>query len=198
MATATMPTFAESICPTRLRSNLAYDLITMAAGVALITACARLVLVLPISPVPVTGQTFGVLLVGALLGARRGAMTVLTYLAIGAAGLPVLAGGAAGFAYMIGPTGGYLLGFLPAAWLVGALAERGWDRRVATAALAMTLGTVLIFAIGMLWLGALLGPEQAIPLGLLPFIPGAIIKIAAGCAALPVGWAVLNWLRRLA
>jgi biotin transport system substrate-specific component len=96
----------------------------------------------PLQPVPVTGQTFGVLLVGALLGSRRGALSMLTYLSLGAAGLPVFAGLGAGASHFAGPTGGYLVGFVMAAWLVGRLAERGWDRRIHTTALAMLLGTL--------------------------------------------------------
>ncbi|RPJ40883.1 MAG: biotin transporter BioY, partial [Candidatus Latescibacterota bacterium] len=103
----------------------------------LLALSARVAIPLPFSPVPISGQSFAVLLVGALLGSRRGSAAVLLYLAEGAVGLPVFAGGAGGAAYLVGPTGGYLAAFLPAAFVVGALCERGWDKRVPGAAAAM-------------------------------------------------------------
>jgi biotin transport system substrate-specific component len=149
---------------------------------------------LPFSPVPVTGQTLAVLLVGALLGSRRGSLAVLAYIAQGLAGLPVFAGGALGMARLLGPTGGYLVGFVAAAFLVGLLAERGWDRRVLTTAAAMMLGNLVIYAIGALWLAPFVGgPEQALATGVLPFIPGDLVKIAAAALLLPAGWKLLGW-----
>src|SRR5689334_20832837 len=127
--------------------SLAFDLGLTLVGSALIALSARVAIPLPFSPVPVTGQTFAVLLVGAALGRRRGAAAVIAYLAEGAAGLPVFAGPNAGPAVLLGPTGGYLFGFIPGAWLCGLLAERGWDRRVGTTILSMILGNVAIFAV---------------------------------------------------
>src|ERR671910_1051854 len=107
---------------------------------------------IPLRPVPITLQTLGVLLTGALLGSSRGVLALLLYLAEGAVGLPVFAGGAAGLAYMLGPTGGYLVGFVLAAGLVGWLAERGWGRRLVWTALAMAIGNLVIYALGVAWL----------------------------------------------
>jgi biotin transport system substrate-specific component len=162
-----------------------YQVIAVFAGSALIALSAQLEIMLPFSPVPITGQTFSVLLIAALLGRVRGTAAVLAYLAEGTTGLPVFAGGAAGVGYVFGPTGGYLIGFLPAAFVVGALAEHGWDRNVFLTAFCMALGSVVCFAAGLTWLSVFVGWERVLPLGLYPFIAGDILKIAAAAAALP-------------
>lgn len=171
--------------------SLAYDLALVLAGSALIALSARVAIPLPFSPVPVTGQTFAVLLVGAALGRWRGAAAVLAYLAEGAAGLPVFAGAHAGPAVLLGPTGGYLFGFVPGAWLCGLLAERGWDRRVGSTILSMILGNVVIFAVALPWLARYVGGSSVWALGFWPFIPGDVVKIGLAAAALPLAW---KWL----
>ncbi|HPQ39808.1 MAG TPA: biotin transporter BioY, partial [bacterium] len=138
-------------------------------GTLLITLLARVAIPLPFSPIPFTGQTLAVLLVGALLGSRLGALTVAAYVAQGAAGLPVFAQGA-GPAYLAGPTGGYLLGCIAAAWITGCLAERGWDRSFFTAAMAMLAGNTAIYLVGLTWLMMFTGPGEVLSLGLYPFI----------------------------
>ncbi len=144
---------------------------------------------IPLWPVPITLQTLGVLLTGAALGSSRGALALLLYLAEGAAGLPVFAGWSYGMARLAGPTGGYLIGFVFAAALVGWLAERGWDRRVSTAAAAMLLGNLVIYAFGVSWLAVALGDVgTAIGKGLLLFIPGDLLKIAVAALVLPGAW----------
>lgn len=148
--------------------------------------------VIPLQPVPVTGQTFAVLLAGALLGSRLGALAMFVYLLEGAGGLPFFRGGNAGVAYLFGPTGGYLFAYPMAAYVTGLLAERGWDKRFLTAAAAMALGSALILAGGWLWLSRFVGFEQAFAVGVARFIPGDIIKIALAAAALPSGWALLG------
>ena len=151
---------------------------------------------IPLGPVPLTLQTLGVLFTGAALGSRRGALAMLAYLLEGAAGLPVFAGGASGVAYMLGPTGGYLVSYVFAAGIVGWLAELGWDRRLLTAALAMVVGNVVIYACGVAWLAGVLGNlETALVQGMLIFIPGDLIKIALATLALPGGWALAQRLR---
>ena len=158
-------------------------------GSLLIALSAQVAVPLPFSPVPVTGQTFAVLLVGAALGARLGAATVLLYLAQGAAGLPVFAPGATmGIARIVGPTGGYLAGFVVAAFVVGVLAERGWDRRVATAAAAMVVGEVVIYVIALPWLSRFVPAERLFDAGLWPFVPGDLYKVALAALALPIAW----------
>ena len=166
------------------------DLILVLAGSWLIALTAHISF--SIGPVPMTGQTFGVLLVGALLGSRRGAASVMAYLAQGFAGLPVFAGGAATTAVLAGPTAGYLLGFLPAAFVVGWLCERGWDRQMGTAVIAMLLGNLLIYAFGLPWLSRFVGWNQVLPLGLMPFIPGDILKVVLAAIVMPSGWKLLQ------
>ncbi len=147
----------------------------------------------PAWPVPFTLQTLGVLLTGAVLGSRRGALSIMLYLVEGAAGLPVFAGGAGGAPYLWGPTGGYLVGFVAAAWLVGALAERGWDRRLPLAALAMVLGNVVIYAFGVAWLAVVLGSlQKAIAGGMVPFLVGDLAKIALAAGVLPGAWKLVR------
>jgi len=146
---------------------------------------------IPLRPVPITLQTLGVLFTGAVLGSRRGAVALLLYLAEGAVGLPVFAGGASGVAYMLGPTGGYLVGFVPAAAVVGWLAEHGWDRRPLWTALAMVIGNLVIYALGVTWLAVLLGDLRiALVQGALIFIIGDLIKLVIATITLPGGWAL--------
>ncbi|MDE0698073.1 MAG: biotin transporter BioY [Boseongicola sp.] len=146
----------------------------------------------PFYPVPITMQTFVVLVVGMAFGWRLGAATVLLYLAEGALGLPVFAGTperGIGLAYMAGPTGGYLLGFLVAAAAVGWLGQRGWDRRIATTLAAMALGTAIIYVPGLIWLGMAIGWDKPVlELGLWPFLPGDAIKIALAALVFPSIW----------
>lgn len=153
-----------------------------------LVGCSYLAFNLPFSPVPVTAQTFGVLLIAMALGRVRGTAVVLAYLAEGAAGLPVFAGGKAGVAALVGPTGGYLIGFLVAAYFVGWLADRGWDKGYVRSILAMALGTVVIFACGLSQL-VLYAPGAAVlTMGLYPFISGALVKIAVAAIILPSVW----------
>jgi biotin transport system substrate-specific component len=187
--------YADILRPAVRRSALLYDAALVLAGSLLIALSAQVALLLPFSLVPVTGQTMAVLLVGALLGRRRGSLAVLAYIAEGMAGLPVFAGGAAGPARLLGPTGGYLVGFVAAAYLVGMLAERGWDRRISTTAAAMALGNLVIYAVGALWLAPFVGGiDQALAMGVAPFIPGDLLKIGAAALLLPAGWKLLGWI----
>ena len=166
-------------------------------GFSLLTAlAAQLVVPLPWTPVPLTGQTFAVLLTGALLGPRLGALAMLAYLAEGSAGLPFFRGGAGGVGHLSGATAGYLLAFPAAAYVTGYFAERGWDRRYLPAAAAMALGSLVILACGWAWLALALGGAQAFRLGVAPFLPGDAVKIALAAAALPSGWALLRSLGR--
>ena len=164
------------------------DLTLVVGGSLLIAAAAQVKLILPFTPVPVTGQTFAVLLIGALLGARRGAAAAMTYLALGVMGLPVFSAAPPGPAALFSPTAGYLAGFVGAAWVTGSLSERGWDRRPWTAALAMFIGSLVIFACGLLWLGRFTGWNSVLQTGLVPFIPGDLLKIVLATALLPTGW----------
>ncbi|MEO3430314.1 biotin transporter BioY [Pelagibius sp. CAU 1746] len=162
-------------------------------GSLFLWACAKIQV--PFYPVPLTMGTFGVLAIGMAFGWRLGAATVILYLAEGAMGLPVFAGTpekGIGLAYMAGPTGGYLLGYVMAAAACGWLAERGWDRSVVTAALAMLVGNVVLYLPGVLWLGVLFGWDKPIlEWGLIPFIPGDVLKLALVSASLPLVWKLL-------
>jgi biotin transport system substrate-specific component len=170
-----------------------YDLTLIVGGSMLIAACAKVKILLPLGPVPVTGQTFAVLMIGALLGPRRGCLAVLAYLIEGAAGLPVFAFGG-GLLEFAGPTGGYLLGFLPAACITGFLARRGWDRRMSTTVLAMTIGNAVIYACGLFRLCCLMGVTTGVlTVGLFPFVAGDMLKIALAAILLPSGWKLLKY-----
>ena len=167
----------------------------LVVGGSLLTAlAAQVVIPLPWTPVPVTGQTFAVLLTGALLGSRLGALAMLAYLAEGAAGLPFFKGGAGGAHYLfLSPTAGYLLAFPAAAFVTGLLAERGWDRRFWSAAAAMWLGSLVILAAGWAWLALFYRTAgEAFAAGVVPFLAGDVVKIALAAAALPAGWALLR------
>ena len=165
-----------------------YDLALVVGGAAGVALSAQIAVQLPFSPVPVTGQTFAVLVVGALLGPQRAIAAMLLYLMEGLAGLPVFAGGTSTIVVLAGPTGGYLIGFVVAAGIVGYLAERGWDRNLGTTLLAMTIGTAIIFIFGVTRLAFYLAEGSALKLGLYPFIPGAVAKIVLAALLLPLGW----------
>jgi biotin transport system substrate-specific component len=166
----------------------------LVVGASIATAlAAQISIPVPGSPVPITGQTFAVLLSGAVLGARHAFLAQILYLAEGAAGLPVFAGGAAGFLKLAGPTGGYLMAFPVAAAVTGALAQRGWDRRFVTMFVALLAGSAVIFACGLAGLSRFVPRQQLLATGLLPFVPGDLIKSALGAAAFPVLW---RWIHR--
>ncbi len=184
-------TQADVFRPQTQTRALLYDIALIIGASVFIAIMAQLTVYLPFSPVPVTGQTLAVLLVGALLGSSRGSMAVLAYLAEGASGMPVFAGGHAGAIVLAGPTGGYLLGFVVAAYAVGWLAERGWDRNIALATAAMLLGNAIIYISGLAWLAQFVGAQNAPVAGLYPFIAGDIIKIAIAALLLPAGWKLL-------
>lgn len=158
-------------------------------GTLLLTASAKIQV--PFWPVPMTMQTFVVLFLGAALGARLGALTVLLYLLEGAFGLPVFAGTpekGLGIAYMAGPTGGYLIGFAVGAYVVGWFAERGWDRSVPHLFAAMMLGHIVILGLGLAWLTRLIGFEKAWLLGITPFYAATLFKTALGACVIPALW----------
>lgn len=187
----TPTTYADILRPSAKQKALAYDAILVIGGSLFIALCAQFTL--HIGPVPITGQTLGVLLTGMLLGSRRGSLSVLAYLTEGVAGLPVFApGGPLGLARLVGPTGGYLIGFVAAAYATGLLAERGWDRKAATALAAMLIGNVVIYAFGLPWLALFVGIENALPMGLYPFIVGDLLKTILAAVLLPTGWRLLK------
>lgn len=190
-----MTTLADALSPRRMPArplSWAVPAAQIVAGSLVVAALARLAYVLPFTPVPVTGLTLGVLLVGAALGSRRGAAALTLYLAQGAAGLPVFAGGGTGVAWLLGPTAGYLWSAPLAAWVVGRLAEKRWDRTPSTAFLAMLAGNAAIYAVALPWLGLFVGPGEMVQAGLLPFIVGDLVKAALATALLPAAWRVIG------
>jgi biotin transport system substrate-specific component len=165
------------------------DVVLILLGTLFMAVLAQVKIALPFTPVPLTGQTFAVLLVGAAIGSRRGAASMALYIALGALGLPVFAGGAAGLAYLSGATLGYLIGFVLAAYVIGLLAERGLERNVRTSIIPFLIGTVIIYVCGVAWLTVVLGSiSKAVAAGLLPFLIGDAIKLIAATLALPAAW----------
>ncbi len=185
-------TYADVFRPKVKPYTLLYDILCLVGGSLFVALTAQVAIPLPFSPVPITGQTLAVLLTGVLLGSRRAGLSISLYLLQGAAGLPVFAGGKAGIAHLLGPTGGYLLGFVPAAMLAGWLAEKGWDRRFGTAFTAVLLGNVVIYIFGLPWLAYFVGIERVLVAGCLPFIPGDLMKALLAMMMLPMGWRLLK------
>lgn len=165
----------------------------LVVGFSLLMALSAQIVV-PVGAVPYTGQTFVVLLAGALLGPRLGAMAMIAYLVEGASGLPFFSQGRGGILHLMGPTGGYLIAFPAAAYITGAFAEHGWDRKFSTAAAAMAIGSVVIILSGWMWYSLVLRTSPAIAAfdTVFKFIPGDIIKIALAAAVLPSGWKLVK------
>jgi biotin transport system substrate-specific component len=176
--------------------SVALDVFLVIAGVLLVAALAQFEIHLPLTPVPITGQTLGVLLVGASLGALRGGASMFFYWAGGAVGLPFYAGGEKGWEYATGATSGYLFGFVVAAVLLGWLAERGWDRSLGRSIGAMALAEFVIFGCGIAWLAHALdvpvvgdlNGANALSYGFYPFFVGDLLKVLIAAAVLPGVW----------
>lgn len=199
MAIAPGSTIADYLIPSRMsRSRNMLKDASLVVGFSLFTAlCAHVSFLLPFSPVPVTLQTLAVLLTGAALGRRRGGLALLLYLAEGAAGLPVFApvpGSPGGFLALLGFTGGYLWSFPVAAFVTGWFCERRLDRHFLTSALAMLPGMLITYLIGVPWLAITLhlNALTAIKLGMVPFIPGDVLKLIIAAALLPMAWATVR------
>ena len=198
-------TIADFLVPIRVGeriSSRARHVALVVAGAVLIALTANLWVPIPGSPVPLTGQTFSVLLVGGALGLRRGLLATLLYLVLGFF-LPVYAEQASGPAHIasleggavvLGATGGYLVGFVVAAAVVGRLAELGWDRHIIGALGAMAIGNVVIYAIGIPWLMGSTGmsAQAAIAAGLTPFLLTDVIKLAIAAGVFPFAWWVVG------
>ena len=168
------------------------DIILIITSALFVAALAQVKTPLSFTPVPITGQTFAILIVGAALGSKRGTASLALYAAMGAFGLPFFAGGASGLAYMSGPTLGYLVGFVAATYVVGLLAERGLERSVRTSLVPFLAGTMIIYLFGAGWLAILFGGEKALALGVLPFLVGDVIKMILATLALPAAWRLVK------
>ena len=188
-------TYAPAVLSTRIlpqsRTSRQTAALALIVGFSLLTAlCAQIRIPLGFTPVPITGQTFAVLLSGAVLGSRMGAASQLLYVVMGAAGLPFYAGGNGGWEAATGATMGYLIGFTAAAYAVGYLAEQRQDRRFATSVGAFLTGNLVIYALGVPWLmyTQSWGLADGVARGLAPFIIGDTIKILLAAAAMPAAW----------
>lgn len=173
------------------------DAAVVVAGALLVAAAAQIEIPLPFTPVPLSGQTFAVSLVGASLGSRRGALSLGLYVLLGALGAPFYAGGAGGLDSLLGPTVGYLVGFVGAASFIGYRAERSADRRPLSAFLSFLLGSFIIFGAGALGLMLTMdmSPGEALAKGVLPFIPGDLVKSALAAGLLPGTWKLVERFR---
>jgi biotin transport system substrate-specific component len=190
-------TIADFLVPIRVGERLstrARHVALILAGALFIYLSARVIIPIAGNPVPITGQTFGVLLVGGALGFRRGLTAVLLYVLLGVVGLPFFAQGKSGLTIIFGTTGGYLLGFILAGALVGRLAELGWDRHLAGAVGAMAVGNALIYVIAVPWLAFATHSDAAtaIKLGLVPFVVGDVLKLVLAAVVFPAAWWVVG------
>lgn len=213
------------------RNRIAVDVVLILGFAAFVSICAQIAIRFPTTTVPITGQTLGVLLTGGALGSVRGGLSMLTYMLMGMISLPVFAptgsllgeenvhlilpwAGTDGFVWDLS-SGGYIVGFILAAYMVGLLAERGWDRRPSMP-VAMIVGNISIYLVGLPWLALFIASEMAIPGtsltyydaisgnnvldktlkgGLYPFIGGDAIKLLAATIALPGSWTIIKWMR---
>ncbi|MDN3496701.1 biotin transporter BioY [Planococcus sp. APC 4015] len=182
---------------TRARA-FAVDATLVLAGVSLVALLAKVSFF--IGPVPITGQTLGVIVVGAALGARRGAAALTTYMLIGLAGLPVFAGAVAGPAYVLSPSFGFILGFIPAAFVAGWFAERAWDRKPWLAFIGFVAASIVPFLVGVPYMAVILATvlgadvtvASVMEAGVLPFIVPGLIKAAFAAVLIPGAWLLVR------
>ena len=178
------PVSADLVRPASPRLARVFDAALVAGFSLLIALSAQVAIPLPFTPVPVTLQTFAILLTGVLLGSRRGALAAAAYVVEGSLGLPFFSGGTAGIAHLLGPTGGYLVGCVAAAFVAGLLAEKGVASRPAGLLLVLCAADLVVFIPGLAWLGLFIGAGKAVALGFLPFLIGDALKIAAAWSIL--------------
>jgi biotin transport system substrate-specific component len=180
------------------RSGLLVDALLALGGAAFVGLAAQVSFHLGFTPVPITGQTFAVLLVGAAYGSVLGAASLSLYLLLGLAGVPWYSEQKHGWEVFSGATGGYIVGFVLAAALTGLLAEQGWDKKFSSSIAAMLTGSVVIYACGVIWLHHSIGVGWSTTLvdGLYPFVPGDIVKLYLAAAALPAAWSLVRRVRR--
>jgi biotin transport system substrate-specific component len=176
------------------RYGLLTDVLLVLAGTGLVAAAAQVSFPLPFTPVPITGQTFAVVLVGASLGAVRGTASLLLYLWLGVAGAPIYAHHDHGWSVVTSASGGYLVGFVVAAAVTGWLAEHRWDRRFSSSISMMLTGNVIVYLVGLPWLAVVLNTnlEKTLEYGLYPFVPGDIFKLYLAAAVLPTAWRLVG------
>jgi biotin transport system substrate-specific component len=189
---ASTPTLSTAVLT---RSTWLTEAILVAAGVLLVALSAQLTVHLPGTPVPISGQTFAVLLVGSAYGATRGVATIAAYLLVGIVGLPVFSSGTSGWEQVTGATGGYLVGMLVAAGVTGMLAQHRWDRKLSSAVASMLTGNVVIYVFGLAWLYHELPNatfQSTLAAGLYPFVVGDLLKTYLAGALLPGAWTLVR------
>ncbi len=191
----TSPVYVDLIRPARPGLARVFDASAVAGFSLVVALCAQIAIPLPFTPVPVTLQTLAVLMAGCLLGSVRGTLAVAAYIGEGLVGLPVFAGGASGLSHLLGPTGGYLIGFLAAAFVTGLLSERGFARHWLSTLLVLAAGDIALYIPGVIWLSVYTGTQKALALGLFPFLAGDGLKIAAGWGILSGAAALAAWTR---
>ncbi|MGB0844335.1 MAG: biotin transporter BioY [Alphaproteobacteria bacterium] len=189
MMTTTHPNLQSVALPVSGTNKIAKFALLAIVGSIILAVSAHVKV--PFYPVPITMQTMVVLMIGMAYGWKLGGATILLYLAEGAVGLPVFTNGG-GVHHLAGPTAGYLFGFFAAATTIGWLAERGFDRSIAGTAMAMLVGTAIIYLFGVTWLSSLLGLEKGLQFGLYPFIYGDILKLVIAALAMPAAWSLLR------
>ena len=172
--------YSDILIPERSLSSRVVNIAIIMGTSWIVAISAQITINLPFSPVPITGQTLAVLLAGLFLGKNLGAASIAAYLAQGAAGLPFFAGGKYGLATLFGPTGGYLFGFLAAAYIVGMLSELRYQRSLFQASSTIIVGNVIIYIFGLVWLARFVGESQVLQVGLYPFLIGDLLKILLG------------------
>lgn len=191
------PTLSEVLIQReKIKASIWSDAVLVILGSVLLAVSAQLSFYLPISPIPITGQTLAVLLCGAVLGSRRGMASMGLYILQGLAGLPVFAGGQGGLGVLFGPTAGYLVGFIAAAYIAGLLAEKGFDRKWHTTIAAFLAGQMVIYFFGVLRLTSFVGLEQALKIGVFPFLIGDAIKAGIAAALLPSAWLMIDQFKK--
>jgi biotin transport system substrate-specific component len=180
------------------QTNVLTDALLVLAGTGLVAGAAQISVKLPFTPVPITGQTFAVVLVGASLGAVRGTASLFLYLWLGVAGAPIYAHHDSGWNVITSASGGYIVGFILAAAVTGFLAEQGWDKRLSSSIGAMLTGNVVVYLVGLPWLAVVLNTnlEKTLEYGLYPFVPGDTLKLYLAAAALPATWGIVRRIRR--
>lgn len=185
-------TYADHFRPQIKREAFLYDMVLVIGASIFIALSAQIAFNVPFSPVPITGQTLAVILTGSILGSRRGSLAVIAYLLEGISGLPVFAQAQFGLIHLLGPTGGYLLGFVPAAFICGLLAEFGWGKTIFSVLGMMTVGTMVIFICGLSWLMIFFGNDNVLVVGFYPYVSGAVIKIVLAAIVFRLGWHALD------
>jgi biotin transport system substrate-specific component len=191
-----MISFVDLVRPLNKSLSIGYDLLCIFLGSLFLGIMSQLSVDLWFTPVPMTMQTLAVLLIGALLGSKKGVWAVIAYLGEGAMGMPVFAGGSFGVARFCGPTGGYLFAFILCAWIVGYFFKRGWGQCYKMNFLSLILGTASIYAIGYLWLSCFFGFKNAFFMGVYPFLGGAVIQLTIASILIPSGWRLFQSLKQ--